>query len=582
MIPTLLAADLFSDPLVLFLCGLSLLILFIWYFAADSERWKRNIGTILILGLASICALALIVPKQPLKGGIDIVGGSAFTLTVQPNVNPDTGEVLPLRDQDVNEAVRVIEKRLSGSGTQDLSIAKTGEDSFIVQMPGMSPEEAGTVKETLQTVAKLELKEVNQAGFQVDGQTGESLAERVFKQEEIVPGYKGFKYEAENREGDLSTEYLLLNNRAAIEGDDIADAYSQMVGADNQVGIELTSSGGDKMLNLTKDMRPGQDRIAVVLDGEVITAPTVQSVPLGRNFVIQGQKSGEEARSLASQLLNPLKNELRIDEERTVSPTLGRAVVKQGIVSALIGLALTAIFILVYYRVAGIVALVALAINALIIFGAMAMFDFTFTLPGIAGIILTIGMAVDANVLIFERLREELENGKSIQTAIITAYEKAFSAIFDSNITSLITAVILFWKASGTVQGFAITLTIGLLGSMFSAILVTRVMFRWCNDFNVLKNLSLLNLFHSTSFDFLGKGRSQWPFRRFLRSRLWVGFSGEVKKAWESISRVEHYWNFSSAISLYQHSMPKMRSKMSTQFPGRLSKKKQFLGRENY
>ena len=182
--------------------------------------------------------------------------------------------------------------------------------------------------------------------------------------------------------------------------------------------------------------------------------------------------------------------------------------VKQGVTAALIGLSLTAIFILIYYRTAGIVALIALLVNSVLIFGAMAMFGFTFTLPGIAGIILTIGMAVDANVLIFERLREELENGKSLQNAIDTAYEKAFSAIFDSNITSLLAATILFWKASGTVQGFAVTLTIGLLGSMFSAILVTRVIFRWVVDLGLLKNLSLLNIFGKSKFDFLSKRRS--------------------------------------------------------------------------
>lgn len=507
MIPSILALEFIADPLVLFLSGLALLILFIWYFVTESDRRKRNIGTILVLGLCTLCALALYPPDKTLKGGIDLVGGSAFTLKVQPNTDPNTGEIIPLRDDDLNQAVATIEKRLGASGTVDLLIAKSGTDTVLLQMPGMSPETAADIRVTLQKVAKLELREVNLEGGKRETGDGKTLAERVYDKEDIVPGYRAYKHEGEDRNGDTYTEYLLLNNRTAVAGADVAHAYPVTQGADNIVSIELTGDGGEKMINLTKDMRPGQDRIAILLDNEIVSAPTVQSVPLGSRFVIEGQKNQKEASELAAQLNNPLKNALKIDQESTVSPSLGQAVVKQGVMAALIGLGLTAVFILVYYRTAGIVALIALMVNALLIFGSMAMFGFTFTLPGIAGIILTIGMAVDANVLIFERLREELENGKSLNNAIETAYEKAFSAIFDSNITSLLAATILFWKASGTVQGFAITLTIGLLGSMFSAILVTRVIFRWVVELGLLKNLSLLNLFRKSNFDFLGKRR---------------------------------------------------------------------------
>ncbi|MGB6219639.1 protein translocase subunit SecD [Haloferula sp.] len=507
MIPPILALDIIADPLVLFLSGLALLILFIWYFVTESDRRKRNIGTILVVGLCTLCSLALFPPSKTLNGGIDLVGGSAFTLKVQPNTDPNTGEVIPLREDDLNQAVATIEKRLGAGGTKDLLIAKSGNDTILLQMPGMSPETASDIRVTLQKVAKLELREVNLEGEKRETSDGKTLAERVFDKEDIVPGYRAYKHEGEDRKGEKYTEFLLLNNRTAVAGADVANAYPVQQGADNIVSIELTGEGGKKMVNLTKDMRPGQDRIAILLDNEVVSAPTVQSVPLGARFVIEGQKNLKEASELAAQLNNPLKNALKIDQESSVSPSLGRAVVKQGVTAALTGLALTAIFILIYYRTAGIVALIALFVNSILIFGAMAMFGFTFTLPGIAGIILTIGMAVDANVLIFERLREELENGKSLGNAIETAYEKAFSAIFDSNITSLLAATILFWKASGTVQGFAVTLTIGLLGSMFSAILVTRVIFRWVVDLGLLRNLSLLNLFRKSSFDFLGKRR---------------------------------------------------------------------------
>jgi SecD/SecF fusion protein len=273
------------------------------------------------------------------------------------------------------------------------------------------------------------------------------------------------------------------------------------------VDITLDGPGTDKMIALTQNMRPGQDRIAIVLDGIVQNAPVVQSVPLGKKFEINGLDEPGETKKLANALMNPLENPLIVEEERSVSPTLGSAIVQQGIWSGLIGLAITAVFVLIYYRTGGIVALIGLLVNGLMLFGAMAMFGFTFSLPGIAGIILTIGLAVDANVLIYERLREEIEAGKSLKSAIAASYDKAFSAIFDANITSLISAVILFSMASGSVKGFAVTLTIGIIASMFSAILVTRVLFRWGTDTNLLRKMTFLNLIKATNIDFLAAAK---------------------------------------------------------------------------
>ncbi|WP_193211967.1 protein translocase subunit SecD [Luteolibacter marinus] len=502
---TFFASILLKDPMFLFLSGLGLLVLFFWYFATELESRKRNVGTFLILGICGLMALALYPPKESLKGGIDLVGGSSFTLQVKPKLDETTGQPIPLMKEDVTQAKSIIEKRLNERGTKDLQTYETGEDKILVQMPGMSPEESEEVKELLEKVARLELRRVNLEGFH-PGPDGRTLAERIDSGDEPrKPGFGVFKHSYEDREGNTRTEFLLLNNRVALTGKDVATAYPETMGASHNVAITLTSAGGDKMINLTKDMAPGRDRIAVVLDGEVITAPTVQSVPLGKRFQIEGQSSHDEARSLSNALKNPLENPLEIIETRVISPTLGAAVITQGIWAGIIGLTLTALFVLIYYRTAGLVALIGLTVNTIMIFGGMAMFGFTFTLPGIAGMILSIGMAVDANVLIYERLREEIGHGKSLKSAISAAYDKAFSAIFDSNITSLITALILFWMGSGTVKGFAITLTIGLLSSIFSAILVTRVMFRWGNDLHLLKKLSFLDLIKSSTFDFLSK-----------------------------------------------------------------------------
>ena len=494
----------FEDSLVLFCVGLALLILFFWYFATDVERRKRNVGTVLLIGITGLCLLAATPPHERLKGGIDILGGSAFTLRVQPREAAD-GTKQEVTVHEVDQAIVVIEKRLNVMGTAEPVISRQGNDGIIVQMPGVEPEESKAIRKTLEKVAKLELREVSTRNDEV-GQDGKTLAQRVYDGSEIVPGYKALLLKGKTEEGQEYTQPILLSRRTALGGSDVASAYPSPTRQD-AVAVTLNGAGADKMIELTKDMRPGVDRIAIVLDGEVINAPVVNDTPLGKNFEVSGLHEPGEPKALSDALMNPLENPLIVEQERSVSASLGSAIVKQGIIAGLIGLAITFLCVLLYYRMAGIIALVGLIVNGIILFGIMAMFGFTFSLPGIAGVILSIGMAVDANVLIYERLREELEAGKSLRNAIGASYEKAFSAILDANVTSLISAIILFWLGSGAIKGFAITLTIGIIASMFSAILVTRVLFRWGTDLNLLKKLTFLNLVKKTRFDFLGKGR---------------------------------------------------------------------------
>ncbi|MEN9990707.1 MAG: protein translocase subunit SecD [Verrucomicrobiota bacterium] len=488
-----------TDPLSLFFYGLLLLVLFGWYFATEHERRKRDVGTVLLVLVTLLCVVALLPLEKKLKGAIDIQGGSSFTMQVQPR-DDENGNKVEVTQEDTDNAIIIMEKRLNESGIAEPVIFRQGVDRFVVQMPGVKPEEAQSVRRKLEEAAKLELREVHPQS--------ETLADQVAAGDHIEPGYKVFPYTYKINEGtpeekEMSTN-ILLNRRPAVQGRDIVRASPDMMGG-GRVDITLNGEGEDKMIALTSPMAAGRDRIAIVLDGRCISAPVVQQVPLGKQFQITGLNAPGEAVSLAKNLMNPINNPLKVDEERTVSPTLGAAVVKQGVMSGLIGLAATFVFILIYYRFAGFVALVGLVINTVMLFGIMAMFGFAFSLPGIAGIVLTIGMAVDANVLIYERLREEIAAGKSVKNALAIAYEKAFTAIFDSNFTSLITALLLFWRASGTVKGFAITLTIGLVASMFASILVTRVLFRWCVDKNMIKTFKFANLIRPSSIDFLGK-----------------------------------------------------------------------------
>lgn len=512
---TTILASLFSDDrLITFLSGLGLLALFFWYFATDFERKKRNIGSIIVV-LIAIFSLLSIIPKghwrniisgkttiseaHSLKGGIDLIGGSSFTLRVQPTIGPD-GTKLPVTATAVDQAIQTVEKRLNNLGTADLLIVAQGSDRILVQMPGVSPEEASNVREILEKIAKLELKLVHpESSALAASLAAENEADRV-----LPPGYKLYLLEDEDEDGKIVSEPILLKRRSSLDGSYIVHAQELYGPYEGKLTVELNAEGSNKMLELTSKMEHGVDRLAIVLDDKVLSAPVVQST-LGKNFEISGMKDAVEAKGIAAALLNPLKNPLLVEEERTVSATLGKETVHQGITAGIAGLGLTLLFVLLYYRFAGIIALIGLTLNILILFGSMAMFGFTFTLPGIAGIILTIGVAVDANVLIYERLREELAAGKSLKSAIRAAYEKAFSAIFDANITTLITALILFWRASGTVKGFAVTLTIGILASMLAALLCTRVLFWWFSDAGILKKLSFMNLIPKRAFDFLGK-----------------------------------------------------------------------------
>ena len=442
---------------------------------------------------------AKVIAKQPvdsLKPGIDLAGGASFTLQVQPKVDQDAGETIEVTSAAIQQAVKTLQGRLNPDGTKDMLIQPQGEDMIIIEMPGVSEEEAAWVREIIQKQSVLELRAVHP--------NNDSLAPQVAAKETAVPGYRLYTHSYTNdRTGDPVTEQLLLEKRNKIEGKHVKKAFPDQ-GSTGVVRVELSNSGGKLMRNLTAPMRKGSDRLAIVLDGEINSAPVVQAT-LSSIFVIEGIGDAEECRNLSATLMNPLENPLKILKESTVTARLGAATVSQGIYAGIAGLALTLVFLIIYYRIAGFIALIGLTINVLILFGAMAMFEFTFTLPGIAGIILTIGVAVDANVLIYERLREELQEGKSLGAAIQAAYEKAFTAIFDANITTLITAIILFWRASGTVKGFAITLTIGILASMFAALVVTRVVFWWTarGPDKGVRKLTFLNMIPKRTINFM-------------------------------------------------------------------------------
>lgn len=479
-------------PALTFSLGILILILFGWYFATDYDLRKRVLGLVLTLLLLGISIEAMFPPKEKITLGLDLRGGTSFLLRLDPV------EGQQISPEAMDRAVETIRLRVDAMGTGEPIIAPQGDDRVLAQIPGLDPEQIAQAREQLERVAQLQFRMVHPET--------DRLLPQIDAGREIIP--PGFAIEEITEEIDgekVVVDRLLVRQRADLEGDRVRRASAGYGPQGYEVRLEFDGPGARTFGEITA-ANVGH-RFAIVLDDEIVSAPRINEPIYGGRAQITGRFTVEEATNLASVLENPLRNPVTIEEQRSVSATLGADSIRMGVLAGLSGLALTLIFIAAYYHFAGLVALVGLTVNIILLFGAMSMFNFVLTLPGLAGIILVIGIAIDANVLIYERLREELASGKRLKTAIDSAYDKAFSAIFDANVTTLITAAILFWLATGTVRGFAITLTVGILASMFSALLVTRNCFRFALAANLLKKLSMWNMIPSRTFDFIGYRR---------------------------------------------------------------------------
>ena len=477
------------NPYTTFLVGASILLLLLLYVGTAVHKTKRFTGTLLV-ALAAFASLYT-VNALGLKLGIDLQGGSEFIVKLEPGKNED-GSARAVTPSDVQQAIDILEKRLNPKGEKDLALQPEGADRVVIQMPGISPDEVKKVRIEIQTVAHLEFRRVHPESA---GKLEQIKARGGIKE----PGWIEMKYQKEE-EGRSE----LVRDMPDLEGDIVADAYRVFDAEGNKVVLKLNGSGAKRFDELAAIHY--QRRMAIIVDGEIHSAPQLNAKQYGGTAEISGGTKGfteAEADTLATLLNNPLRNPMKILSESSVSSAYGQSSIDQGKWVGIAALLITTCFMLFIYRLAGIVAIIGLVINMSILFGAMSLFGFTLTMPGIAGLVLTIGMAVDANVLIFERLREEMEAGKTLSAALDAAYEKAFSAIADSNITTLISAVILFAISGGLVKGFAITLMIGLLSSMIGALIVTRVIFIWVVDKNLLQKITTTKLIPDKVFDIL-------------------------------------------------------------------------------
>ena len=473
------------SPIFTFLFGAALLMILLVYVGTTELKRKRILGTLLTV-LATALALYTI-EKIGLKKGIDLQGGSEFIVELQPSPDAD-GKIKAVYPTDIQQAISILEKRLNPNGEKDLLLAPQGENRILIQMPGVTEAEVKNVRTQIEKVAKLEFRMVHPDSA---SEIAQLKASGTLSVDHV---------EMKSKEGPP----LLVKSRPDLDGKYVSRSYAYM---DPQKGwtiiLEFDSKGGELFGKLT-EANVGR-QLGIIVDGEVFSAPNLNEAIFGGSASITGRFKEEEARALATILENPLENPMAIVSESSVSAAYGESSINQGKWVAIAGLIMTTCFMLFIYRLAGLIAIVGVLVNLSLLFGGMALFQFTLTMPGIAGIVLTIGMAIDANVLIYERLREEMANGKSLAAALESAYEKAFSAIADSNITTLISAAILFAISGGLVKGFAITLIIGLISSMFGALVVTRIIFMWVIEKGILKKLTTTSIIPDRVFDILSK-----------------------------------------------------------------------------
>lgn len=463
--------------------------------------------------------------------GLDLKGGMHLVLELDHRglakaVGRQPGEITQEEISDASDrALEIIRNRVDQFGVAEPSIQKQGADRIVIQLPGVDRERA---RGLIGTTAMLEFKLVQEDKVtqevldKIDkalaadktlisdstlfgdkpfssllaSYTGEMLVmeqdrELVQKalQNPLVQAAVPFEYEflwgeRVSREGTRGMMLYLVKKAPEVTGAALADARMTVGTADNPGELAVDFTLVRKYANAFSRITAAniKRRLAIVLDGKVVSAPVIQTrIPNGRGQITLGSGgTTETAKDLAIILrAGALPAPVNIIEERSVGPSLGQDSINNGVRASIIGGIIVALFMLVYYRLGGVVADLALLFNMVVLLAVMAAFRFTLTLPGIAGIALTVGMAVDANVLIFERIREELRAGKTVRAAIEAGYERAFTTIFDANVTTVMAAAALFVFGTGPIKGFAVTLMIGLAVSMYTAITVTRLIFEW-------------------------------------------------------------------------------------------------------
>jgi preprotein translocase subunit SecD len=437
------------------------------------QRQRSLLALIIFLVIAAITAIVTI----PVPLGLDLRGGSQLTIQVKT-----TPEIKQITERELEAVKKVVEGRINGLGVSEPVIQTVGTDKILVQLPGVNdPEQAERV---LGGTAQLEFRqqkpgtETQLFAFQASRTELKAKQEQLKKSNDTAAIEKN---QQELQKNISAIAELFESTNPPLTGKYLKDAYGEPTQGNNwNVAIRFDTKGGELFAQLTKNLAGTGRGIGIFLDNELLSSPTVgpefaAAGITGGAAVITGRFTTQEANELGVQLRGgSLPVPVEIAEIRTVGATLGKDSIQSSIYAGVGGLILVLIFMVLYYRLPGLIADTALIIYALLTWASFALLGVTLTLPGIAGFVLSIGMAVDANVLIFERTREELQAGKTLYRSVESGFYRAFSSILDGNVTTVIACAALFWLGSGLVKGFALTLALGVLVSMFTAITCSR------------------------------------------------------------------------------------------------------------
>lgn len=461
-------------------------------------------------------------PHMEVQGPRRQDGALVYTLSLKPD------ELKRLQEQTLNQSLEVLRNRIDQFGVTEPVILRQGSTQIVVQLPGIQDPQRAL--DLIGKTAQLEFK-------LVDDQTSVNLPdliEQATKQGKLKPGYSRedlnqtladkippddeiyIEKSIDRDTGRLVSKPLLLKKKVLLTGDTVKDA-SVRIGNYNEpyVSLGFNRRGATEFGRITGENV--KRRLAIILDGVVRSAPVIQERIGGGQAQITGSYTAEEAHDLAIVLrAGALPATVKIVQNITVGPTLGADSIHKGWVSGILGTILVMIFMLFYYRFSGVVANYALVLNVIMLLGALSLLNATLTLPGIAGIILSIGMAVDSNVLIYERMREEFHAGKPLKSGVDGGYDKAFWTIIDSHVTTLITACALFLFGTGPIKGFAVTLSLGVVLNLFTALFGTRVVYDWMILKRWLKKLSFFEFFKQPNIDFIGFRRYAFIFSGIL------------------------------------------------------------------
>ena len=456
--------------------------------------------------------------SSSIRLGLDLNGGVEFILQLVPDEDflkrlksdtkkGETREEVESRmrnefDRYRDVAIEILRKRLEGQKIFEAEIAPSGGDYVALRAPVVAKDEKLKLLELIKMSAKLHFRFVHP--------DNDALAQKYLedpKNFRVPSGYELMKTQ-EFRAGEKPLiQYFFVDRHVAMDGKNITmamptrDQFGQ-----RKIALRFNLQGAEDFGRITSN-NIGRS-LAIVLDGKLYCAPRIQGAITGGSAEISGSFTEDEAKSIADALVSGgFPFQIKVNAVFDTDPQLGKSNVKNGVWVGIIGMALVSLFMVIYYHASGLIAVAALLLNIVLILGAMAAFNCTLTLPGIAGIVLTIGMAVDANVLVYERIREELASGKGLQNAVDRGYGKAFSAVLDANVTTLITALILMNVGTGAIKGFAITLSIGILTSLFTALFVTRLIYDYLFRYANLSKITMMTLWDRLDINFIGKWR---------------------------------------------------------------------------